>query len=81
MKSTPHTTVLMRLQFLDRSLAEPALAHLGQTLSVDVLRGRITPEEASFELRVTGPERRIQEFIRQGDSWGASVGTSSASVA
>ena len=83
MKSSEQKTVLMQVQFPDRSISKPAFEELGRrrAVSVNILRGRISQEGAFFELKVTGPARRVKEFIRLSDTWGASVGTSSAGVA
>jgi hypothetical protein len=50
-------------------------------LSVNIFRGRIAPEDAFFELEVSGPAEKIKEFIRRGYTWGTSVGSSSMGVA
>lgn len=83
MTSSEQTTVLLRVQFPDRNLAGPALEDLGRdrSLSVSILRGRITRDDASFELKVTGPMRKIRAFAARSDTWGASVGTCSVDVA
>ena len=83
MRPTHRDTVLMRVQFSDRRLANPALEELGRDpeLSVNILRGRITPQDASFELEVTGAASKIKEFIRLSDTWGLAVGASSMGVA
>ena len=83
MRSSHRDTVLMRVQFSDGSLAKPALQELGRDaeLSVNIVRGRVTHKDASFELEVTGPASKIKEFIRLNDKWGTSVGASSTGVA
>ncbi len=70
MKSGQRKTVLVRVQFPDRSLAKLALLEFGRdpALLVNVLRGRITQKDASFELEVTGRERCIEKFLQQSDT-------------
>lgn len=76
MNSSQEMTVHMNVKFPDRSLARPLLENLGRdrALSVNILRGRITREEASFDLEVTGSKRRVDDLIRLSATWGASVG-------
>jgi hypothetical protein len=73
----------MQVQFFDKNLAKSTLEELcrSRAVSVNILRGRISQEGASFELEVTGPAQKVKEFIRLSDTWGACVGTSSAGVA
>jgi hypothetical protein len=83
MKSSQQKKVHIRVKFSDRGLAKAAFEDLGRSraLSVNILRGRITQKEAHFELAVTGPAQRINEFIRVSNHWEASVGISSMGVA
>lgn len=76
-------TAPMQVRFSTRTSAQAALEDWGRgkALSVNILRGRITQEDASFDIAVTGPARRIQDFIRRSDTRGASVGTSFLVVA
>jgi hypothetical protein len=71
------------MQFSDGKVGRSALAELGQEreLSVTIFRGRVGPEDASFELEVSGPAEKIKEFIRRSDTWGTSLGTSSVGIA
>ena len=73
MGPTNRNAVLMRVKFSDGSLAKPALEELGRDpeLSVNIFRGRITREEAAFELEISGPAPKIKEFFRLSDAWGA----------
>lgn len=77
MRSIQDTTVHMRVKFSDRNLARPVLEGLGRerALTVNVLRGRITEKDATFELEVTGNPRSVESFVRSGATWGAPVGT------
>lgn len=76
MNSNRHKTVLVRVQFSDRSEVQPTLAGFGRdpALSVNILRGRVTREDASFELEVTGRERCVEKFLRRSDTLGVRVG-------
>ena len=83
MKSTQGTTVHMRIKFSDRNLAHPVLDSLGRhrVLMVNILRGRITQTDASFELAVTGTPRNVENLVRLSTTWGASVGALVVDVA
>ena len=83
MKSIQETTVHMRVKFSDRNLAHPVLEVFGRdrALTVNILRGRITQRDASFELEVTGNPRSVEGFVRLGATWGASVGALVVDVA
>lgn len=76
-------TVYFKVKFTDRNSVWPLLEDLGRDLGValNVLRGRITEDEASLELEITGNPRRVDEFIRRSAEWGASVGATPAGVA
>ena len=58
--------VLMRARFSDGSLAKRTLEEIGRDpeLSVNIFRGRMTQEDASFELEVAGPAPKIKEVFR-----------------
>lgn len=75
MKSSDQKTMRLRVTFPNRSLARPVLEDLGRDrgLTVNIVRGRITKAEASFELEVTGPARRVDDLIRLGSKWGAAA--------
>ncbi len=83
MTTTRCKSVHMRVQFPERACAKPAFDDWGRdhTLSVQILRGRITQTEATFDIQVTGPSPRIKDFLRRGHAWGASLGPSSTGVA
>ena len=82
MRPNHRDTVLMRVQFPDEHLAKPALLELSRDpeLSVNIVRGRITTQDASCELELRGPASKIKEFIRLSDTWGPSVGAFSMGV-
>jgi hypothetical protein len=52
--------VVQRLENLCRQLA----------LSVNLLKGRVTPEEASFEFQVAGAASNIRRFVRKTQTCG-----------
>ena len=83
MKSAPQKTIHLRLRFSNRSLAQPALEELSGNpeLTVTLLRGRIDPRAASFDLRITGPAEQIRGMLRRSETWGASACISSSGVA
>lgn len=83
MKLERQKTALMRVRFSAGPSARAALEDWRHdwSLSLSILRGRITQDDASFEIAVTGPTRGIQDFMRRGDTWGASIGSSSMGVA
>jgi hypothetical protein len=60
----------MRLQFADGRHAKLALQELGRNpdLSVNIFRGRTTPEDMCFEIEVEGIASSIKEFLRWSDS-------------
>jgi hypothetical protein len=66
MKSNRKKTARFSLKFSDRKLARPVLEGLRQDreLSVNILRGRVTREDACFQLEVAGSERRIGELLK-----------------
>lgn len=82
MTSTERKTVLMRVLFSEGNLAKPALEHLSRdrALSMNILRGRITQEDASFDLEVSVPPKKIENFLRRTPRCGASVGSFSMGV-
>ena len=67
MHSSQPKTVLVRVQFSDRSEVQPTLAGFDRdpALAVNILRGRITRKDASFDLELTGRERNIEKFLRR----------------
>jgi len=75
MKPSHRDMILMRLQLADGIQAKLALQKLGRIphLSVNVFRGRTTPEDACFEIEVEGLASSIKEFLRSTDSRDASV--------
>lgn len=83
MKTSRKESARMRVRFLDQSLARLVLEawRLDRTLSVNILRGRITEHDASFELELTGDAQRIEEFVRQNAQWNTLMGAVPAEVA
>ena len=83
MEPTREMTVQVNVRFSDRSLARPVLEDLGRNraLVVNIVRGRITQEEASFDLEVTGSRPRIDDLLRRNARWGASIRMVPAGVA
>jgi len=77
MKPDRSKTVHVNVTFPDRSLARPVLEEIGRDrgLTVNILRGRITEEIATFELEVTGAARRVDDLIRLSATWGTTVGS------
>lgn len=80
MPSSRRRKIRLRLRFSDRLEAGPALRELDHDplLSVSILRGRITREDAWYDLAVTGTARGIRNLLRRGDAWGAAPGSFSA---
>ena len=83
MRPSYRDRVLVRMQFSDGMVGSSALAELrrDRELSVDVFRGRTGPQDASFELEVSGPTASIKEFIRRSNPWGTSLGASPMAIA
>lgn len=83
MKMSRKESARMRVRFSDQSLARSLLEawRLDRTLSINILRGRITELDASFELELTGDAQRIEEFVRQSAQWNALKGAVPAEVA
>lgn len=83
MKILAEKTVQIHVKFSDRSLAGLALEELRRdgAVLVNILRGRVTKEEASFDLEVSGTARRVEHFLRRSGSWGSSLGAAPAGVA
>jgi hypothetical protein len=83
MKPAREKKVQLSVNFADRNLARPLLEDLGRdrALSVNILRGRITHEEASFQIEVTGSTHRVDDLLRVSSKWGALVRTLSSGVA
>lgn len=83
MKSIQETTVQLSVKFSDRNLARPALEGLGRdhALTVNILRGRITQKDASFELEVTGTPRNVENLVRLSATLGAAAGAWVVNVA
>src|SRR5579864_3694639 len=82
MKPAQQETVILRLQFSDPRLAQPALEKLGRDrdLSVNIQRGRLTLVDASYELRITGSMKKIKNVIQGSGTWGASIGAFSVGL-
>jgi hypothetical protein len=76
-------TVRIRVLFSNGTSARPDLEDLAKdfVVSLNILRGRMTAEDASFEIEVSGPAQEIKEFIRMIEPWRAPVGTSPVEVA
>lgn len=83
MKPKDRKTVRMQVKFTDQNLARSFLEECrrDRTLSVNILRGRITENEASFRLEITGDARRIDDLVLEGAQWSAPAGALSAGVA
>lgn len=63
------TAMRLALRFSDRTLARPALHKLGSHTHLTVLRARITPAEAWFEVMIEGTVRRVREAVRMSRPW------------
>ncbi len=83
MRPSHRDNILMRMRFSDGVLARLALEELGRNkhLSVSLFRGRVTPEDSSFELEVVGLASRIKEFIRLNSTREAPLDTAISVVA
>jgi hypothetical protein len=75
MENGAQKSIHVALNFPDRALAKPAIERLsrGSTLSVNILRGRITEHEAWFELELAGRVDEVDELIRVSAKWGARI--------
>jgi hypothetical protein len=75
-------TVQLRMKFPDQSSARSFLedCRCDPSLSVNILRGRMTENEASFLLEVTGDMRRIDDLILESALWSAPAGRLAAGV-
>ena len=67
-------TSILNVEIPDRTLAQTLLEkwseQAGVTLSI--LRGRVTPEEARYQLEIRGPAANVARVVRQSASWDAS---------
>ena len=59
-------TLSLKVHFDDRTEAASCLQDLRQIpgASVTVVRGRVTPSEAKYDLEISGPGRRLEQAIR-----------------
>lgn len=75
MKPNGERTVLYNLRFTGRNSLRPVFEDLGRDYGfvLNILRGRVTQDEASLELEISGSPRRVDKFIRLSAEWGASV--------
>ena len=64
--------VHLEVYFADRSLSKPAILELSRdsSISVNILRGRLTETSAWFELELSGSPSRVDAVVRQGRNWG-----------
>ena len=59
-------TLCLKVHFEDRAQAASSLQRLRRIPggSVNVLRGRVTPRDANYDLEIRGPERELDQAIQ-----------------
>ena len=72
MKDERRKVVHAEVYFSDRSLTKPVLQELSRdsSVSVNIIRGRMTKGFAWFELELSGSPSRVDAVIRQARQWG-----------
>lgn len=63
------TAMRVALLFTDRAFARPVLGRIGALTRMTVLRGRITPAEAWYEIEIEGSLRRVRKAVRLSRPW------------
>jgi hypothetical protein len=73
MRPEPEQTVVVKLEIPDPNLATTLLDQWTQhsDISLSILRGRVTAEEACYELRIEGGAAEVATIIRQSAPWRA----------
>ncbi len=71
MKTRTEMIANLNVEIPDRTLAQSVLQRWSQQagLSVRIVRGRITPEAARFELEIRGHSPLVSRILRQGAVW------------
>lgn len=71
---TPEKTQILKVEIPDRALAQSILQRWsdGSGVSLRILRGRISQEEARFELEIRGSSADVARIVRQSVPWTAS---------
>ena len=72
--------LLLEATFPSLSLARPVLDKLAQCsrVTLTILRGRLTRDEARFEFEVTGGSGEVDDVVRIVRQWGCAVRTRNA---
>ncbi len=65
--SLARTTVALQVRFADRAVAGLCLKALSEIpgVLINVVRGRVTPKVAEYEIELSGPERLIARVARR----------------
>jgi hypothetical protein len=73
MKATAKKTVTLKLEIPSRILPSTLLVRWseGAGVSLSVLRGRVTADEARLELEVRGSAANVAKVVRQSAPWDA----------
>ena len=74
------STVHLEATFPSLALVRPMLEKLAQCscVTLTILHGRLTRDEARFEFEVTGCSGEIEDVVRLIRQWGSAVLTSAA---
>ena len=74
MKPALKKTAILNVEIPDRTLAHTLLEKWSERagISLSILRGRLTPEVARYELEIRGSAANVARIVRQSASWDAS---------
>ena len=74
MRPEPETTAVLKVEIPNRVLAATLLAQwTGQAgISLSILRGRVTADEACYELKVEGSGAQVARMVRKSAPWDVS---------
>lgn len=83
MEQDRRDSLRIEVSFPDRALAKPILREISENrdLSVNILRGRMTENDAWFEVEIRGKPAKLQELLRLTEIWGVAVQRAEADVA
>ncbi len=71
MRADPEKTAVLKLEIPNRTLASTLLDRWSEEsgVSLNVLRGRVTPEAAAYKLEIRGRAANVAKIVRQSAPW------------